>query len=264
MDATLLRMLDSPNPAERKQAIKKLAQSGDPEALKYLNALYKTENDPEIKDLAIKAGKYLRQQLGESVSANQADYNRNWQGRAPQESPRKAKEEEPVLAKVSKNAEERSKGMMETAMEALVARKQEDAHNLAKKAFALNPNLQYDAYYRGFAAEIMGTSQDEAVAELLAGTKTREQKRKNDAQGSDQGDTWGAAFGDLIIAFLVIAGATIISFLLASSAFGQAIREFSDLSSQNDILTAQLMTGIWAWAASSMALSMVLSTSSLC
>jgi len=243
MDEQILKWLDSPNVEDRKRAVKKLAQSGDRQALKYLSALYKTDPNEEVRELAVKAGRYINQQLNAAAStpattppqATPKDYNRNWQGPPPKDDPKPAPSDEPVYVTVSKTAEERSKGLMESAMEALVAHKTEAARKMAHQAFSLNPNLQHDAYYRSLAGEIMGMPLDAAVAELLSGSQKAKNsdkpKRKNDGSGEAREATWSDALVDLGIYGLVNAAIVIVGMvvliLLLGSAINQASAEFA-------------------------------------
>jgi len=58
---TYLHQLSSDDPAQRRQAIVALANSRDPAALKPLAAAFKNDPDPALRELALKAGRYLRQ-----------------------------------------------------------------------------------------------------------------------------------------------------------------------------------------------------------
>lgn len=63
VDSNVLDELNSPEPEQRKRAIRQLARSQQPEALNLLSAAYRTETDPEIRDLVAKAGRYLRKRI---------------------------------------------------------------------------------------------------------------------------------------------------------------------------------------------------------
>src|SRR5688572_21145837 len=60
---TYTRALQSDNPQKRRQAIVALGKSGDPHALKPLADAYKNESDPQLRELALKAGRHLRKEL---------------------------------------------------------------------------------------------------------------------------------------------------------------------------------------------------------
>lgn len=69
VDSRLIKMLESPNPAQRKQAVTALAKSKDRAALPYLAKIYKSDSDPEVKELARKAGLYIQQNSPSSSTA---------------------------------------------------------------------------------------------------------------------------------------------------------------------------------------------------
>ncbi|MCS6836917.1 MAG: HEAT repeat domain-containing protein [Anaerolineae bacterium] len=272
MDEQILRWLDSPNTEDRKRAIKKLAQSGDRQALRYLSAIYKTDPDNEVRELAVKAGKYINQQLNAAASTPAVtppqdkqpsrDYNSNWQGPPPKDDPKP--DNQLAYVPVSKSAEERSKGLMESAMEALVARKTSAARDMARKAFALNPNLQHEAYYRGIAGEVMNLPPDQAVEELLGAlqkvknsdkAKNEEKtKRKNDGAGEESSEaTWGNALTQLSIyglvnATIVIVGMVVLLLLLRNT-IDQASLSLR-LNSEDQMAFATLSSAITSFVSS--------------
>lgn len=59
IDDKLLRMLKNPNPDQRKKAITELAKTKNREALTHLANVYRSDSDPEIRELARKAGVYI-------------------------------------------------------------------------------------------------------------------------------------------------------------------------------------------------------------
>lgn len=66
---TYLRQLSSDDPAQRRQAIVALANSRDPAALRPLAATFRNDPDPTLRELALKAGRYLRQYSREEPAA---------------------------------------------------------------------------------------------------------------------------------------------------------------------------------------------------
>ena len=62
MDNSILNDLSSVDPEIRKRGIKALVKSGDADAMRYLASLYKKDPDPDVRELALKGGKYLQQQ----------------------------------------------------------------------------------------------------------------------------------------------------------------------------------------------------------
>jgi len=70
MDSKILQLMESANPQDRKKAIRMLAQVGGKESLRYLGLMYKQDDDPEVKDLAIQAGKLIKKQETEAAVAS--------------------------------------------------------------------------------------------------------------------------------------------------------------------------------------------------
>lgn len=81
---SLLRQLQDPNPDVRRRTILALGRSKNPDALKPLAAVVKGDPEPELRELARKAGQYIRQQTQQqtrphaspfTVSPEEAEYN---------------------------------------------------------------------------------------------------------------------------------------------------------------------------------------------
>ncbi|MDW8299672.1 MAG: hypothetical protein RML95_10075 [Anaerolineae bacterium] len=66
-----LEQLNSPNVAQRREAILALGKLRDPRALPHLAQRYKIEPDVELRDLIIKAGKYIQQAAAERQPESQ-------------------------------------------------------------------------------------------------------------------------------------------------------------------------------------------------
>ena len=56
----LIRQLNSPDPKRRIKAIKALAKTGDRAALGPLLKVYKSDSDAKVRELALKAGRYIK------------------------------------------------------------------------------------------------------------------------------------------------------------------------------------------------------------
>lgn len=57
-----LAQLHSPDPLQRRQAIIALGRAKDPRALSALAEVYRTDPVPELREMALKAGRYIKQQ----------------------------------------------------------------------------------------------------------------------------------------------------------------------------------------------------------
>jgi len=200
MTPEISRLLDSSNPQDRKRAIKLMAQSADSAALPYLAALYKTDSDPEIRDLAVQAGRYIRKQQEEV----------KWQGKPPKEGTPAEEPKEEV--RVSEGDRRRSQELIDRAMQRDIANDKRGAFELAQKAVKINPNIVNEAYYGGIISDITGQRGEDALEVLLGGKD--KPKRKNDMGGTESEVTWGDALLNLVIIGVVIGGATIVANIL--------------------------------------------------
>lgn len=158
MDPRILQALKSRDPEERKKAVKALAQIHTQEALRYLATIYKTDPDPDVRELAIKAGRHVKKSRAEG----------EWFGESKIRSTDEVAQAKPA-SKVSAVNQEQAKGLMDKALNESIQGNYDKAEEYARKAFQLNPDLQHDSYYAGIASEVMGMSTEEAIAELLRG-----------------------------------------------------------------------------------------------
>lgn len=208
MDDQILDLLASENPNDRKRAVKALAQSGEAEALDYLADAYKFEDDPEVKALIVKAGKYIKKQ-------QQAP---KWEAQEVDEP--ESDEPEPEHVEISPMQEKRAESLFGNAMNFVVRGENDEALKQLKKALEVNPNLRYDARVKGLASEILNTTGDAAMDILMsgdameAGKSKRKPKRKTKDGIVEEEVTWGTALTDLAIYALVMAGIVIVGMLL--------------------------------------------------
>lgn len=215
MDQQTLDLLESRNKNDRKRGVSQLAQSGDQAALKYLAAVYKTDSDPEIRELALKAGRYLKKQLeGGDVPAAARPA-----GRSAAPAPSAAPAEEKPKAervKVSASDESRSKALLDQAMDLFVAEDLAKAREFARKAFKLNPNLQFDPFYLGMGANIFDVPSGDVMNVVMSDGPGdgRKSKRKR-GEADDEGDVgWDTALVDLLFYGLVYVAVAMVSALL--------------------------------------------------
>ena len=162
MDPRIVEALKSRDPEERKKGVRALGQLLSSEALRYLATIYKQDPDPGVRELAVKAGRHVKKMRAAG----------DWMGHENDKDFRFGTNEVPaVVSNVSPVNKEQAKGLMDKALDEAVKENFERAEELARQAFQLNPDLQFDSYYVGVAADVMGMSSDEAIAEL---TKPKE------------------------------------------------------------------------------------------
>jgi hypothetical protein len=184
IDKRILNALESPDSNIRKKAITALAKSHDADALPLLANVYRHDLDPELRDLARKAGGYLKTHLEDNPPAQpkksgEMDVESII---AAAKSARQAEEKarEPVkkipkplavdldTLKVSGQNVERAKGEMDKAMYFSVQGDIPQAKIALQKAFNLNPHLRVDGYSRSMVLQVMGgVDEDQSLYDLL-------------------------------------------------------------------------------------------------
>lgn len=153
MARAYINQLRDRDPSVRKAAIKAAARAVDRSALKRLAIMCEDDPDAEVRDLARKAGVYIRQQLGELPTAEQADDPTNGKRAKPQ-------------FNVSADAQMRSKKLIDNAVAYQLNNEMSKALKLLQQAYALNPNLREDGYFKSVAEAVTQSSGDEMFAQL--------------------------------------------------------------------------------------------------
>lgn len=206
IDPRIIQALSSGDPDKRKKAVAYLAKSLDREALPHLARVYKTDSDPEIRELAKKAGAYI-QKNAPQPNVNQSSYQEEEEdtaysrynnlyadddeeevetsvsGASRRQHPLYASDDDDDIAssdddmplpsniQVSAVAEERAKSFVEQAMDWNVRANNTKAVELLKKAFKANPRLIYDSYTIGLAMNITGLNSDDTKRLLMPSSK---------------------------------------------------------------------------------------------
>lgn len=233
MDETIYNLIESPDPKDRKRAVKMLAQDGSQEAIKVLSQLYKQETDPEIKDLAVKAGQYIKKQQQAA----------KWEGSGRTLNPEPEDADDTPEVEVSSARQTESKALMDQALDYLMQDNRVKAIANARKAFQMNPNLRRDPYYMGVANEVTGRDTPTTIEMLMStapvGGKEKA-KRKNEEAAGDDG--WGAALTDLAIYGLVNAAIIIVGMLLFVQLMGASLREAAaNMAAMSEYNSYQMM-----------------------
>lgn len=154
-DPRIFKSLRSSDPEERKKGVRALAQTGEREAMRYLATIYKQDPDASVRQLALDAGKHVKRILIQG----------NWVGEGIKNP---TQEMQAVESSVPVADQKESKKMMDNALEFVVDEQYDRAEALAVQAFALNPDLDQDPYYRGLASEVMGMPESEAIDAIMA------------------------------------------------------------------------------------------------
>lgn len=171
----LLRQLQHPDPDQRRRAIVALGRGADPAALPALARVYRTDPDPALRELALKAGRYLRQQTAgapaESPTKRPASPAAPLPGLAADSLPPKHVEQP-----VSHRNVQRAKQYASQAMDAYMAGDKARAAAHLRKALSINPNLTADKALVNLAGEVTGLPPREALAALQEGHLPRPEK----------------------------------------------------------------------------------------
>lgn len=182
-----LKLLQSQDVEKRKQAIVALGKSGNRAALKPLSQVYKTDSDPTLRELALKAGKHLQKSLTaeeeeeaapvvpvmppprepkpgglmfmsaveeEAPAAPSKGAVPNWMQDMGQEIERPRQ--------VSEAQKKKARSFVERALDAQVGGKREKVLDHLHKAIQIDPSLEKDGRVAGLIAMHLGVSSDQA------------------------------------------------------------------------------------------------------
>lgn len=210
MDENISRLIDSDNPQDRKRAIQLLVKEGTQEALTYLSALYRDETDPEIRKMAVEAGKRIRKQQQEAQWVGEGDPSIGEIA--------KKKNPPPETVPISEMQRTRAESLVELALNRDVAGDNVAARRHMSKALQVNPNLLNDQYTLGIAAEIFGVNAEDVADVIDVGSTGGKSKRKH-GDGGDDSPTWSDAFTGLLIYMLIVGAITFATTLLSFQAF---------------------------------------------
>lgn len=219
----LYRQLDSFDAEERKRAVIALGKTKDPATLDRLAQVYRTDPDDEVRALALKAGRFIRE-------------NADVDGGSSYES-------ESVSSRPVKPADvERARGYLDQALEFSVRGDNAKAVEYLGRAFDYNPTLRNDGMAMGLAADL--TQLDSAAAaraimdrdrradliRSLGGKAKRGEKAKRGG-GADVG--WNDVVMDLVIYGLANGAVIFVFMLVGMQSFFQDMMQQSATSPQD-------------------------------
>ncbi len=198
----LIRQLDDADPARRKQAVIALGKSRDVNALKPLANVYRSDPEPEIRELARKAGVYIKQHaevipdvpattppmpkpaapVGESYTQRKMREMEEAKRAAelaqePRFETQEADTRRPIRGReyqVPKEARERAAKAVDAALSYNLAGDDAKAMKNLTEAISLNPNLINDAYFNSITAGVTGLDGDAAMDMILDRGKRKE------------------------------------------------------------------------------------------
>ncbi|MFQ3567041.1 MAG: HEAT repeat domain-containing protein [Aggregatilineales bacterium] len=256
----LIVQLESFDPEQRRRAIIALGRSGDLEALPHLAQVFRTDPDPQLRELARRAGIHIRDRNQAGGGAPGASAGTGVEKRSSirslagaeeltrAASPPSATSEMtddrraytgPVRGRdydVSREDRERAKSYLESAL--TLNMKGDNARAMKSLAAALkhNPNLINDAYFNSIVATVTGLEGDGAIQMVLDSNqrqsfvKTQQEKKKNEriSRHLDEArrSTWESVLFELILYALIVVVGSVLMILVAvetANAFGANI-----------------------------------------
>lgn len=247
MDNRILKLLESSNPEDRKRAIKAMAKSEtSEEALRKLVSIYKTDPDPDVQQLALAAGRRIRQMQKEQ----------EWEGGGAKRQPVEKKAVAPTVDVAEMDAK-KSKMLLDRAMNALVEADYDKARDFTLQAYELNPNIVNDDYSMGLISSVLEVPKEEVLPTLSAYMEGEDDhlpdvgsdfKRKRKAKRAPENDVSATtALIDLSVYGFINAALVFVLFLvgtmLVSSLFSNVPPEaFESGSGELEFSPAQLVS----------------------
>lgn len=197
--------LKSTDANKRRQAVIEVGKSKNPSMLPLLAEIYQSDPDPEVRSIALKAGQYIRANMGPQAPTDPV---------APQSVVSTA----PLVptAAVSDMNRERAAGYLSQALDFQMRGNILKAAELLGRAFDLNPGLADDPLACNLAADLTGQGPSAAArtfldrsarAQFIAskGGRAVSVSSSGGALAVDAGrTTWGGAFVDLLIYGLAV------------------------------------------------------------
>jgi hypothetical protein len=225
-----LEQLRSPDPEVRRQAIIAIGRQKDPAALAPLADVYRNDPDPGLRELAYKAGRYIRNSGADAASEPAPTPTPAFTAAPPRET-----SYTPPVYQVSPMAVERARGYFDHAVDAQVRGDDLKAIDLMGKALETNPDIRNDTMFINMAMDLTGMGSGAAIATLsdpgqrmaliqqrsgLVGTP----RRSVDKYAPREEATWGGALIDLSIYGLVNGAVVFVSLIVAGEFISMMIR----------------------------------------
>jgi len=230
---TYLQQLKSQDIARRREAIVALGKSSDPAALQPLADVYRNDPDPALRDLALKAGRYLRQHMSQdagssgysSVASSTASSRLKEElSRYESEQPASAQNNLPRRRAVSDADVTRSKSYVDEALSHNMNGDNARALKALRKALELNPNIMDDGFFVSVAGAVTGDSGQAAINFILDQQQAKEFVKESKRQQKSvqtamhletaEKSRWSGVTLELIIFMLINVLGTVIMFIV--------------------------------------------------
>ncbi len=220
--------LKSTDPIRRRQAVIEVGKSKNPSMLPMLAEIYKNDPDAEVRAMALKAGQYIRANMGPQAPIDPAPVSTQTLT---------------STAVVSDMNRERASSYVSQALDYQMRGNILKASELLGHAFDLNPGLADDPLACNLAADLTGQGPT-AAARTFLDRNARSQfiaskggravaVSSGGAVAIDGGQTsWGGAFLDLIIYGLAVGAYAFIVMMVAGPGFMRLVAESARVNGQ--------------------------------
>ena len=220
------KQLKSPDPEIRKSAIKALARAREKAAIVPLAKLGGDDRDPEVRELALKAGRFILEQTG-----GMDDSKRKAPQSAPATPPPPDKSGKAPKFHVSPEDEKRAQRLLDEAMSYQLNDDKAKMMKALSKALSTDPNLRYDSYFASLCEGATGLEVAEAVKMLNnedmqknASKKVldaRKQKKIDSHQAEVSKATWRDVALDIsVFSIIIVIGVIFVGFIAVQGAQG--------------------------------------------
>lgn len=207
------KLLKDRDPAKRKAAIKRLAKEVDRDALKQLAVMCADDRDPAVRQLALKAGVYIRQQLGE----------------LPQ-TPAQA-EGKPSKIHVDPNDADKAQQLLSEAMRYQIAGERPKMVKCLQQVLSLDPNQRQEQYFislcesatGGAGAASVDMLHDDTHYDTMVETDSRQRLQREVEMHMDvvNKTTWMDVGFDLALLFIIVTVGALISYFVMIEGAGR-------------------------------------------
>ncbi len=226
----LLPLLDSADAHTRQQAIRQIANLRDPSALPHLARIYRTDSDPATRDLALKAGQYLRQVVQPARSAGE-DAGGGDTGEAGVLIQRG-----PITARDRQMA----RSLLDSATGFAVENDPGRALDYLGRALAIDPELSKETFAVNLITSLTGLSVNQALPVLVhpdrraalieqVGGKRKLKRVQTHGKGAETA-TWDRVLIDFAVYMVLLAVAILALFVIVFASLQDVLNEYGSTS----------------------------------
>ncbi|MDX1995149.1 MAG: HEAT repeat domain-containing protein [bacterium] len=224
----LLKQLRHSDPEKRKAAIKGLARAKEKDAIVPLAKMGGDDKDAEVRELALKAGRYILEQTGGLQEMERKTAKVNATTPPPAEEPKDSKKK-PLVFHVSDADSQKAAKLLDEAMTYQMRGEKAKMMKALSRALSTNPNLRYDSFFASLAEDATGKPLAEAVtilddedvqkAQAKQVVDARKQKKIDEHLATVSRTSWRDVVFDLAVyGVVMLFGVIVVSFVIVQTA----------------------------------------------